>query len=113
MIFQGDIFWVDLSDPVASGPAGRRPMVVIQNDTANQSAIHTVIMCALTTNLSLGGAPGNVILDPGEGGTSRDSVVNVSQIYTVDKTELTDAAYIGFLSPARMADITAGVTLFL
>lgn len=113
MIFQGDIFWVDLGEPVASGPAKRRPMVVIQNDTANQSAIHTVIMCALTTNQRLGAVPGNVALDPGEGGTLRDSVVNVSQIYTVDKTELTDDVYIGFLSPTRMATITVGVKMFL
>jgi len=84
VIFQGDIFWVDLGDPVASGPAPRRPMVVIQNDTANQSAIHTVIMCALTTNLSRASAPGNVALDPGEGDTPDESVVNVSQIYTGD-----------------------------
>ena len=113
MIFQGDIFWVDLGDPVASGPAGRRPMVVIQNDTANQSAIHTVIVCALTTNLRLASVPGNVLLDPGEGGTTSESVVNVSQVYTVDKTELTDDVYIGTLSPHRMDDIIAGVKLFL
>ena len=113
MIFRGDIFWVDLGNPVASGPAGRRPMVVIQNDTANQSAIHTVIVCALSTNLRLASAPGNVALNRGEADTPNESVVNVSQVYTVDKTELTDDEYIGTLSSYRMDDIIAGVKLFL
>jgi len=88
-------------------------MVVIQNDTANQSAIHTVIVCALTTNLRLASVLGNVLLDPGEGGATNESVVNVSQVYTVDKSELTDDVYIGTLSPHRMDDIVAGVKLFL
>jgi len=88
-------------------------MVVIQNDAANQSAIRTVIVCALTTNLRRASAPGNVHLQPGEGGTPQESVVNVSQVYTVDKSELTDDVYIGMLAPGRVDDIVAGVKLFL
>ncbi len=68
MIRQGDIYWVDLEEPSGSEPGYRHPHVVLQNNVFNQSRIRTVIVCPLTTNLKRADAPGNVLLDEGEGG---------------------------------------------
>ena len=108
-IRQGDLFWLDLGPTVGSGPAFRHPHVVIQNNVFNRSAIQTVVVCALTTNLRRAEAPGNVLLDEGEGRLPRQSVVNVSQLLTVDKQELADR--IGSLSRARVREILDGLQL--
>ena len=84
IIRQGDVFWVDPGLPSGSGPGYRHPYVVIQNNAFNRSRINTVVVCALTSNLKRAGAPGNVLLDIGEADLPRQSVVNVSQIFTVD-----------------------------
>ena len=111
MIRQGDLFWVDLGEPSGSGPGLRRPFVVVQNDLFNRSRLATVIMCALTSNLRRAAAPGNVLLAQGEGNLSKDSVVNVTQLFTIDKGELTDR--IGRLGNDRVADILRGIRLVL
>ena len=111
MIRQGDLFWVDLGEPAGSGPGLRRPFVVVQNDIFNLSRLATVIMCALTSNLRRAAAPGNVLLAKGEGNLSKDSVVNVTQLFTIDKGELTDR--IGRLGNERVADILRGIHLVL
>ena len=111
MIRQGDLFWVDLGEPSGSGPGLRRPFVVVQNDLFNRSRLATVIMCALTSNLRRAEAPGNVLLAQGEGNLSQDSVVNVTQLFTIDKGELTDR--IGRLGNDRVADILRGIRLVL
>ncbi len=111
MIRQGDLFWVDLGEPSGSGPGLRRPFVVVQNDLFNRSRLATVIMCALTSNLRRAEAPGNVLLAQGEGNLSKDSVVNVTQLFTIDKGELTDR--IGRLGNDRVADILRGIRLVL
>ena len=111
MIRQGDLFWVDLGEPSGSGPGLRRPFVVVQNDLFNRSRLATVIMCALTSNLRRAAAPGNVLLAKGEGNLSQDSVVNVTQLFTIDKGELTDR--IGRLGNDRVADILRGIRLVL
>jgi mRNA interferase MazF len=85
VIKQGDIYWIDLGEPIGSEPAYIRPYVVIQNDLLNSSQIRTVIVCALTSNLRRAKAMGNVLLELGEANLDRQSVVNVSQIFTVDK----------------------------
>ena len=113
MIRQGDIYWYDFGTPRQSEPGYRRPVVVIQNDIANRSAIQTTIICALTTNLRLARAPGNALLDTGEANLPQRSVVNVSQILTINKGELIDDAYIGALSQLRISEIVAGVIVFL
>jgi mRNA interferase MazF len=113
MIRRGDLYWFDFGVPRGSEPGYRRPIVVIQNDIANQSAIRTTLVCILTTNVRLARARGNVLLEPGEGHLSRQSVINVSQIVTVNKAELTDDAFIGMLSAERMELILAGIRLFL
>src|ERR1051325_6572201 len=109
VINQGDIFWIDLDEPVGSGPGYRLPHVVIQNNVFNRSQINTAVVCALTSNLARAKAPGNVLLDTAEGGLPKRSVVMVSQIFTVDKSELTD--HIGALSKKRVRQILDGIKL--
>jgi mRNA interferase MazF len=87
---RGEVWWAALPEPVASEPGYRRPVLIIQSDDFNRSRIHTVIAAVLTTNLRLAVAPGNVPLTTDDTELPRDSVVNVSQIITVDKTFLTE-----------------------
>ncbi|MTJ48529.1 type II toxin-antitoxin system PemK/MazF family toxin [Dolichospermum sp. UHCC 0259] len=109
VIKQGDIYWIDLGELLGSEPAYIRPYVVIQNDLLNSSQIRTVIVCALTSNLRRAKAIGNVLLELGEANLDRQSVVNVSQIFTVDKALLTEK--IGKLSKERIRQILAGFAI--
>ena len=111
VIRQGDLFWVDLDQSSGSAPALRRPFVVVQNDLFNHSRLATVIVCALTSNLSRAEAPGNVLLPQGEGNLPRDSVANVTQLFTIDKAELSE--HIGRVGVQRMADVLRGIRLVL
>ena len=111
MIRQGEVFWVDLGDPAGSEPGYRHPHVVVQNDVFNLSRISTVVVCALTSNLQRAQAPGNVLLEPGEADLPKQSVVNVSQLFTVDKLQLVDR--IGRLSSRRVRQIVGGINLVL
>lgn len=108
---QGELYWLDLGALTGSGPAYRHPHVVVQNDLFNRSRIRTTVVCAVTSNLGRAGAPGNVRLDEGEGGLPKASVVNVSQLVTVDKDELTER--IGELSPPRVHEVVSGIELLL
>ena len=110
-IKQGDLFWVDLGFPRNSEPGYRHPHVVIQNNLFNQSKINTVVVCALTTNLKRAKAPGNVLLRKGEGNLKKDSVVNISQLITVNKSDL--AERIGSLSSARTREVVEGIKLLI
>jgi mRNA interferase MazF len=85
---RSEIWWADLPTPVASEPGYRRPVLVIQSDDFNRSRIRTVIVAVMTSNLRLAEAPGNVLVRADETGLPQDSVVNVSQIITVDKSFL-------------------------
>ena len=109
VIQQGDIFWNELDEPLGSEPGYRYPHVVIQNNVFNRSRINTVVVCALTSNLRRATAPGNVLLEPGEANLPRQSVVNVSQIFTVDKSQLGER--IGTLSARRVREILHGIRL--
>ena len=108
---RGEIWWASLPNPVGSGPGFRRPVVVVQADTFNESRIQTVVVAIITSNLALAGAPGNVRLSARQSRLPKDSVVNVSQIMTLDRSLLTQCA--GKVSPQRMADIDAGLLLVL
>jgi mRNA interferase MazF len=110
-IQQGDIFWVDLGTPKSSEPGYRHPHVVIQNNIFNKSRINTVVVCSVTSNLKRAVAPGNVLLKKGEGNLPKDSVVNVSQIITVNKSDLVEK--IGSLSQARINQIIEGIKLLM
>jgi mRNA interferase MazF len=106
-INQGDIFWIPPGTLDGVGSDYTHPHVVIQDNILNHSRIHTVVVCALTTNLKRGKAPGNVFLEAGEANLPKQSVVVVSQVSTVDKTQLGE--YIGSLSEERINQILAGM----
>jgi mRNA interferase MazF len=109
VIKQGDIFWVDLKEPSGSEPGYRHPHVVIQNNLFNQSRINTVVVCALTSNLKRAKVPGNVLLNKGEANLPKKSVVNISQIFTVNKSNLSEK--IGVLSRERFYQVLEGIKL--
>lgn len=110
-IRQGDVFWVDLGAASGSGPGYCHPHVVVQNDLFNRSRIATVVVCVLTSNVERGRAPGNVLLEESEAGLDRPSVVNVTQLFTVDKEDLVER--IGRLTPVRLREVLAGIELLL
>ena len=110
-IRQGDIYWVNLGVPKGSEPGYRHPHVVIQNNIFNASKINTIVVCALTSNPKRAAAPGNVLLKKVEGNLPKDSVVNISQIITVNKSDLVEK--IGSLSPAKLTEIIEGVKLLV
>lgn len=107
---QGEVYWVDLGGQ-GSEPAGRRPAVVVQDDRYNRSAIQTTIIAAITSNLRLAAAPGNIRLRKGEARLPRASVVNVTQLRTIDRTRLRER--LGALSAARLDEIRRGLALVL
>lgn len=109
VINQGDIYWIELDEPTGSEPGYSHPHVVVQNNVFNASRINTVIVCALTSNIKRADAPGNVLLEKGEANLSKQSVVLVSQIFTVDKTQLGE--FIGTLSERRVKQIIEGIYL--
>lgn len=110
VIRQGDVYWLHFFG-VGSEPAGRRPAIVVQADHFNRSAINTAVVAAITSNLRLGDMPGNVRLRKGEAGLPRASVVNVSQLRTVDRSRL--AERIGSVGDERVAQILRGLALVL
>lgn len=111
MIRQGDIHWIDLDEPGGSEPGYRHPHVVVQNNLFNHSRINTVLVCPLTSNLKRADSPGNVLLSKREANLPKPSVVNVSQIFTVDKSQLGD--YIGTLTSERLRQVLDGIKLLL
>jgi mRNA interferase MazF len=87
---RGEIWWANLPPPSGSTPAKRRPVLIIQADSFNRSAINTVICAMITSNTELASLPGNVLLEKSVSGLEKTSVVNFSQLATLDKTDLTD-----------------------
>ncbi len=111
VINQGDIYWVDLDEPSGSEPGYKHPHVVIQNNLFNRSQIRTVVVLPLTSNLRRADAPGNILLKKDEANLPKQSVVNVSQVFTVDKSQLDE--YIGTVSSKRVREILNGVRLVI
>ncbi len=111
VIRQGDIYWIELEVPSGFEQGYRHPHVVVQNDLLNQSRIRTVVVCQLTSNLKRAELPGNILLSMKDTNLSKDSVANVTQILTVDKTRLED--YVGTLSRRRVREIFDGIRLVL
>jgi len=89
-MIRGEIWWANLPDPAGSTPAKRRPVLVIQSNEFNRSKINTVICAAITSNTELASLPGNLLLEKAISGLDKTSVINFSQIATVDKRDLTD-----------------------
>jgi mRNA interferase MazF len=96
---RGELWWASLHHPRGSEPGYRRPVVIVQSNAFNQSQISTVIVAAITSNLNLAQAPGNILISRKESGLSRRSIINVSQVLTINKCFLTER--IGVL-PARL-----------
>lgn len=111
MIRQGDVYWVDLGEPSGSAPGYLHPHVVVQNNLFNSSRIQTVVVCAITSNLKRAKAPGNVALEEGEANLPKQSVVNVSQVFTVDRDDLVEK--LGSLRPERVRQVLDGLSVLL
>jgi len=106
-VARGEIWWADLPEPADSSPAGTRPVLVIQSSAFNRSRIQTVITAVITGNLALAHAPGNVEIAPRESGLPKPSVINVSQLFTLDKRALRSRA--GRLRPATKDVVSDGL----
>jgi mRNA interferase MazF len=104
---QGDIFWVAPVEGRGSLPVVPHPHVVVQEDVLNRSRLTTVVVCAVTSNLKRATEPGNVLLDEGEGNLQKPSVVVVSQVSSVERSELGE--YVGALSRQRVEQILDGM----
>ena len=108
---RGDIWWASLPEPTGSGPGYRRPVLVVQADDFNRSQISTLVVAVLTSNLALAQAPGNVLAKARRTGLPRDSVINVSQLLTVDKRLLSEK--VRALDSATMDEVDDGLRLVL
>ena len=111
VIAQGEVWWADLGEPAGSEPGFRRPVVAVQCDAFNASALRTVVCVALTSNLKWGEAPGNVPLSARSTGLPKASVANVSQLVTLDHEALTECA--GRLSASSLELVLAGIDVVL
>ena len=108
---RGQIWWAELAEPQASEPGYKRPVIIVQSDAFNRSGIKTVIVVTVTSNLRLAEAPGNVKLLAAQTGLGRDSVANVSQVVTLDKSFLRDM--VGQLDQVTMRLIDDGLAVVL
>ncbi|MBW1879533.1 MAG: type II toxin-antitoxin system PemK/MazF family toxin [Deltaproteobacteria bacterium] len=104
---RGEIWWAALGAPIGSGPGYRRPILVVSSNVFNDSRISTVIVAVITSNLRLAIAPGNVLVQPQDTGLPRQSVVNISQLLTIDKGLLTER--VGHLPADRLEEVEAGL----
>ncbi len=108
---RGDVWWAALGPPTGSGPGYRRPVVILQTNVFNDSRLGTVVVAAITSNLRLADAPGNLRCRPQETGLSKPSVINVSRLATIDKDQLQEM--VGHLGGRLMRRIEDGVRLVL
>jgi mRNA interferase MazF len=111
VVAQGEVWWAELPEPTGSGPGFRRPVVVVQGDALNASRIATIVCVPLTSNLRWADAPGNVLLPARLTGLPKDSVANVSQIVTLDRTLLTERA--GKLPRSKLTLVLSGIDVVL
>lgn len=111
VVERGQVWWADLDEPRGAEPGFRRPLLIVQDDAFNRSRIRTVVAIVLTSNLRLVDAPGNVLIPAKASGLPKDSVVNVSQIVTIDRDFLSEPA--GKLGGQLMKTIEAGLRLVL
>ncbi len=108
---RGDVWWAELPEPTASEPGFRRPVLILQSDEFNRSRIATVVAVVITSNVGLAAAPGNVSLSKRSVNLSRESVVNVSQVVTLDKTFLRER--VGRLPSIKLREVEEGIRLIL
>ncbi len=108
---RGEVWWASLEEPRGSSPGYRRPVLVVQSNSFNASAIQTVVVAAITRNLSVADAPGNLRLPKSAAGLRRPSVVNVSQLLSTDRSFLLEK--LGVLSSRQMNAVADGLRLVL
>ena len=108
---RGEIWWATLDEPRASEPGYRRPVVVVSSNEFNESNIRTVLVAIITSNINLSKAPGNFLISKKESRLPKKSVVNISQILTLDKSFLAEKS--GQLSSKNMLDLNEGLKLVL
>jgi len=108
---RGEVWWASLPEPTGSGPGFRRPVLIVQSNSFNKSRISTAIVAVITSNLALAEAPGNVRLAKADSGLSKASVVNVSQILTLDRSLLTSR--VKTLPSKVMSQVNEGLQLIL
>ncbi len=111
VIKRGEIWWAELPEPTASEPGYKRPLIIIQSNDFNSSNINTIIAVIITSNIRLAAAPGNILLPATKSKLSKRSVVNVSQLITVDKSFFTEKVHT--LSSKLMEQIDDGIRLVL
>lgn len=111
VVKRGEIWWTDLPEPIGSGPGFTRPVLVVQENRFNKSSIKTVIVAAITSNLNLANAEGNVLILPRQSGLSKESVVNVSALQTIDKSFFRE--YVETLSQSKMEQVDKGIKIVL
>jgi mRNA interferase MazF len=111
VVERGSVWWTDLPDPRGSEPGYRRPVLVVSSDAFNRSRLQTIIAVVLTSNLSLVSAPGNVLIPARASGLPKDSVANVTQVLTLDRTFLRDPA--AKLPPWLLQQVDGGLRLVL
>lgn len=111
VVRRGEIWWATLPSPVGSGPGHRRPVLVVQSNDFNASRIRTVVVVALTSNVRLASAPGNVDLPRRVSGLSKPSVANVSQLLSIDRRLLTER--VRKVSDQHLARVDDGLRLVL
>ena len=111
VVNRGEVWWAELDHPVATEPGYRRPVVIVQSNQFNRSQIRMVVVAVITSNVFLAGAPGNVRLSPKACGLDKESVVNVSQVITLDKSFLTEKA--GKLRNKAQQGVDDGLRLVL
>jgi len=111
VIKRGEIWWAELPEPAGSGPGYRRPLIILQSNAFNKSKIRTVIAAVITSNLKLADAPGNLLLTAKQSKLPKKSVINVSQLITVDKDFLTER--VSQLPVSIMKEIDYGIRLVL
>lgn len=108
---RGEIWWTSLSVPAGSEPGFRRPVVIISSNDFNRSRIRTIIAAVITSNLRLADAPGNILLPRKSSKLAKDSVINVSQIITIDKSFLDEK--VSSLNPKVLSKLSEGLQLVL
>ena len=113
MTRRGEVFWVDLGEPSGSAPAKRRPVLIVSADAFNRSRLRTVLAAVITSNSAMAAHPGNVFLPAAATGLSKDSVVNVTQLLTLDREDFEDQEPAGGVPGYLMTDVDAGLRLVL
>ena len=108
---RGELWWADLPNPVGSGPGYKRPVLIVQSNPFNASRISTVIVATVTSNLALAEAPGNVRVGKGDSGLPQPSVINVSQLITLDRSVLSKK--VKALPGTVMEKVDVGIKLVL